>query len=50
MNFEKLIMQTLLSMESDIDTMYLEKDPNVNMYCFIHLDISNSLHKLSFQK
>jgi hypothetical protein len=43
-------MQTLLSMESDIDTMYLEKEVNMNMYCFIHLDISNSLHQLSLQK
>lgn len=44
-----LIIQTLISLESDIDTLYQHKQPNVHMYCFIHLDISDSLHKVSIQ-
>lgn len=48
-HFQNLIMNTLMSMESDIDRLYQDKQPNMNMYCFIHLDISNSLHKVSLQ-
>ncbi len=50
MNINNLIMQTLRSLESDIDTLYEYKQPNIHMYCFIHLDISDySLHKVCIQ-
>ena len=39
-----------MMMESNIDSLYQrDKQPNIHMYCFIHLDISDSLHKASIK-
>ena len=36
--------------DSDINSLYeRDKQPGVHMYCFIHVDISGSLHKASIQ-
>ena len=43
-------MRNLMMMESDIDSLYEQhKQPNIHMYCFIHLDISDSVHKVSIK-